>query len=218
MKTMKAMLAFLMVISMVAPAMADVTASAYGSAESGHHGSVSTITSAYVAYNGMMATGEAGAGSSAEGREVLSVSYAGGEIGWQAAEISAGTYASAEGRHSEASAYGYTDATTMGWMSTAVNVNANAESGGHRHGGSVEVGAGVQTDIYRFMWFVTGIGSTGYAGASAGHHGEATVTGNGVAHSYGAPVDAGVQTIAPGENFDMELFGWANVGNVPTPP
>ncbi len=79
MKTIKTILAFLMIISMITPAMADVSAYATGYASSGDWAAASS--SASVSYTGGLTEGDASAMSVALGSEYASsYSGAGGSV------------------------------------------------------------------------------------------------------------------------------------------
>lgn len=234
----KTIMSLFMVFTMIGvagafPAMAqeEITAYAYGSAGSGYYGSVSAMTGAHITYTGELTSGYAGAGSSAQGQEVSSESSAGGYvIGWQTANIGASTDAAAESYYgySDVSAYGYTGASTLGWipveMSTSLSVNADAESCGWcYYDGSVEVGANVGTIADMNLHGTPGIQSNGFAGASAqggwyGWYDNAAVSGYSEASgNNGVEVGAGSYTVSPGVDYDVELHNWAYAGMLPTP-
>lgn len=161
MKKLTAILAFVMVISMITPTMAEgVSAYASGFAGAGSDGTYAT-TYAGVSYAGTLTAGNGGAMSQGMGDEYAeSSSWAGGELypGYSA-NIYAGTQADAGDAWTwaQANIEGYSTVSDV-TLYTEVGVDAFA------YGEEASSGAGVQTEA---NWDIPGIESTGYASAQA---------------------------------------------------
>ena len=167
-KTIRTMLAVLVVISMIAPAMAGdgtgVVAEAYGSASAGD-GYASASTQAHVTYTGTLTTGYADVYSGADGNEyACSYSGMGGMVNpGVMGSVYGYTYADAYSGVYDATAW--TEAYTGGNdLSEYVTLSTELSMDAYSYGEYASADAYVETTA---DWTIAGIDSLGYVGAYA---------------------------------------------------
>jgi len=183
-KTIRTMLAFLVVISMIAPAMANGDGTGITAWASGSASSVSVpiaSTEAYVTLNGMLSTMRADVNSGAEGNSYAnSMSGAYGVLDvWDYAEI--GAYTGADAADATANAEGSTSGMVH-LADTYVEIQSNAE--GETANAKANVGTIASWYIYNEDEYNPGVMSNGYAQATFTGDSIAEANGDATVHAY----------------------------------